>query len=153
MYQGQNNYRRGNYQNQKKDSEKVDIIEQYNNPLSEIYRDVSKIYLNDGKAYNIAKAMCKVPSHQMRKILNEVKDAVKLSKEGKFEEARNRLYFTVPLTAYNAGRNPGLKELYKFVVQHINKQTLKSEKDIEVLDQLFTSIIAYHKYFKELKKR
>ena len=70
----------------------------------------------------------------------------------KFIDARNKLYYIVPLTAYNTGRNKGLQELYNFVYQHINEKAIQSPKDIEILDQIFTSIIAYHKVLNQNKK-
>ena len=49
------------------------------------------------------------------------------------------------MSAYNAGRDPKLKRLYYFVESVINEKSIVSKKDIITLDELFTSIIAYHK--------
>lgn len=122
-------------------------------PLSIVYKDKSKIFLpkdnnnNPGVAYTIANNIINVNSYQLRKILSVLKDAVSLIKKdsSKFEEARNKLYYIVPLTAYNTGRNKNLKELYNFVYSHINAKAITSIDDIVVLDELFTSIVAYHK--------
>ncbi len=129
-----------NDQNNKKNEEPA-----LDRPLSEVYKDKKKIFLENGEAYKIANSMSNIKTHQLRKILNEVKNASMLCSQYKFNEARDKLYYVVPLTAYNAGRNKDLKTLYNFVKNHINDKTLQSSKDIEVLDQLFTSIIAYHK--------
>lgn len=116
-------------------------------PLSIVYQDKKKIFLDDGVAMEIARKLSHLPSHQLRKILNEIKGAVQLvEKDNKnFEIARDKLFYVVPLTAYNTGRNRQLQGLYNFVRGHINEKTLVTVKDIIVLDQLFTSIIAYHK--------
>lgn len=123
-------------------------VEKLNKPLSEKYKDKSDIYLEEGTAYKIAKEMGDIPPHQLRKILNLLKDAVGMVKKNSdsFEVARDKLYYIVPLTAYNAGRDSKLKPLYNFVYSHINEKTIMNIQDIEVLDQLFTSMIAYHKF-------
>lgn len=140
-----NNQYNGNRSSKNKQQKYVTPLDK---PLSVIYSDKKKIFLQNGIAYQTAQKMGKVPSHQLRKILNEVKRANAMCKKSddKFEDARNILYYIVPLTGYNAARNPTLESLYEFVVQHINENTLTNSQDIEILDQLFTSIIAYHKY-------
>lgn len=138
--------------NQRRNQEK-EIIK-LNKPLHVVYQDKQKVYLEGGEAYQIAEKLGEIPPHQLRKILNQVKEAVMMIKKDKtkFEEARNKLYYIVPLTAYNTGRNSKLNPLYEFVVKHINENSIRENSDIEVLDQLFTSIIAYHK-LKSAKKR
>lgn len=51
----------------------------------------------------------------------------------------------LPLSAYNGGREPKLKKIYRFLVEHLNENSITCAKDIEVFDELFTSIVAYHK--------
>lgn len=140
------NLRQQSYNNQKFDDLKINQPKQ---PLSKEYQDQAKIFLEEGIAYKIAKKMEKIPPHQLRKILDPIKEATEMIKKdpSQFNEARNKLYNVVPLTAYNAGRNPKIKELYYFVKDHINEKTVQSKEDIIVLDKLFTSIIAYHKFF------
>ena len=123
-------------------------------PLSEKYTNPAEIFLDTGIAYKIADKMGDIPPHQLRKILNVLKEAITIVKRdsNKFLDARNKLYYIVPLTAYNTGRNKGLQELYNFVYQHINEKAIQSPKDIEILDQIFTSIIAYHKVLNQNKK-
>lgn len=123
---------------------------QIKKPLSEEYKDEAQIFLENGIAYETAKFMGDIPPHQLRKILDTVKESVNMIKKDptKFENARNMLYHVVPLTAYNTGRNPKIKPLYYFVKNHINENSIKSKEDIIVLDKLFTSIIAYHKFLK-----
>lgn len=58
---------------------------------------------------------------------------------------RNRLFMLLPLSAYNGGREPKLKKIYRFLVEHLNENSITCAKDIEVFDELFTSIVAYHK--------
>ena len=56
------------------------------------------------------------------------------------------MFMLVAMSAYNAGRMPNkLKVLYYFLSNTINEQSIKSKKDIEVFDQFFTSVVAYHK--------
>ena len=42
-------------------------------------------------------------------------------------------------------REPKLKKIYRFLVEHLNENSITCAKDIEVFDELFTSIVAYHK--------
>lgn len=128
--------------------------------LSEYYADKKEIYLKGGIAYKIANGMGEVPAHQLRKILSQIKQArllLEKSDKSKWDEvlieARNLIYYIVPLTAYNFSRFPkNLKELNEFVLNNINEKTITSYEDIVVLDQLFTSIIAYHKAMIEERK-
>ncbi len=140
-----NNQRYGNRQSNQRRNDQNNEPPAKTEPLSVIYADKKKIFLENEEADKIAKSLKNVKTHQLRKILNEVKNAQLLCSQDKFEDARNKLYYVVPLTAYNAGRNKDLKELYYFVKTHINENTIRSKEDIKVLDELFTSIIAYHK--------
>lgn len=63
-----------------------------------------------------------------------------------YNEARKRLFSLLPLAAYNAGRSSELKPLYKFLSEHINEKTITCIEDIDMFDDLFTSIVAYHKF-------
>lgn len=142
-----NSHNRNNYTNHNKQEEIVKI----NKPLHIYYADKSKLFLEDGVAYNTAKLLQKMPTHQLRKILNQVKLCVQEieNREDNFENIRNKLLMLLPLSAYNKGRNPKANEyyeLYKFLVKHLNLESLKTNEDIEVFDQLFTSVIAYHKF-------
>lgn len=137
--------RNDNKKNQRKNSFKIE------QPLSQKYKDKAEIFLDGGIAYKTAQLMGEIPPHQLRKILDVVKESVNMVKKDstKFEDARNILYHVVPLTAYNTGRNPKIKPLYYFVQNHINEKSIQSNEDIIILDQLFTSIIAYHKFLKK----
>lgn len=148
------NYSSGNnksnaYKDNNYSIKKIDI------PLSKKYSDIKSIYLEDGIAYNYAKKMTKIAPSQLRKVLDQIKSSSSMIKQNpeKFEDARNNLYFLVPITAYNTGRNEQINFLYEFVYQHINEKSLASSDDIFILDQLFTSIIAYHKYLKEMGEK
>lgn len=117
-------------------------------PLHLYYKDKAALFLENGKAYQAAKEFQRIPTHQLRKVLNLTKQAsaeIQVS-ELNFEHATNILYSLVPLAAYNAGRDKELKKVYSFLLSHINKNTITSIKDIEVFDELITSIIAYHKF-------
>ena len=136
--------------NRKSQKKETKMPEKISIPLSKKYTDPAEIFLDTGIAYKIADKMGDIPPHQLRKILNVLKEAVAIVKRNpsddeKFKEARNKLYYIVPLTAYNAGRDSKIGVLYDFVYEHINENSIQSKEDFEILDQLFTSIIAYHK--------
>lgn len=139
-----NNQRR----NDRYDRNKQEEIVKINEPLHKYYADKSKLFLEGAEAYKQAEKFGRIPSHQLRKILNQSKLCVQEleNKEDNFENVRNKLLSLLPLSAYNAGRDPKLKELYKFLVSHLNLNSLKSSEDIKTFDELFTSIVAYHKY-------
>lgn len=121
-------------------------------PLSEHYKDKSKLYLPDGIAHKKAKEFHSIKSHQLRKILNQSKICRTELETKNFTEVRNSLFSILPLAAYNAGRDKSLECLFNFLQEHLNEKSIKSEKDIILFDELFTSIVAYHK-FEEGKKR
>lgn len=118
-------------------------------PLHQYYQNKAELFLENGKAYKIAGKFKRISSSQLRKILNQSKVCMTMinNVEPNVNEAKNLLYALLPLAAYNSGRDSSLKVLYDFLSAHINKNTLVSEKDIECFDELFTSIVAYHKYF------
>lgn len=120
-------------------------------PLSEHYKDKSKLYLPDGIAHKKAKEFqrIKIKSHQLRKILNQSKICRTELETKNFTEVRNSLFSILPLAAYNAGRDKSLKCLFNFLKEHLNEKSIKSEKDIILFDELFTSIVAYHKFEEE----
>ena len=53
------------------------------------------------------------------------------------------------MSAYNAGRDKKLKVLYNFIKSAINIKSVVDKKDIDTFDELFTSVIAYHKSFQK----
>lgn len=117
-------------------------------PLSVYYQDPKELYLPEGKAYSYAVDFKDIPPHQLRKVLNGAKEAKAYSDAGDFENARKTLFVMVAMSAYNAGRDKkskGLQYLYYFIRSVINEKSIESKKDIDAFDELFTSIIAYHK--------
>lgn len=125
-----------------------------NEPLSQYYRDGAKLYLPEtGLAYQYAEELKKIPNHQLRKILNEIKVCINMSEDEDFNVVRNKLFVIVPMTAYNTSRmkSSGVKgalSLYSLVKNHINETTIQTMEDIRVLDKLYTSLAAYHTTFK-----
>lgn len=115
-------------------------------PLSEHYKDKSKLYLPDGIAHKKAKEFQGIKSHQLRKILNQSKICRTELETKNFTEVRNSLFSILPLAAYNAGRDKSLECLFNFLQEHLNEKSIKSKKDIILFDELFTSIVAYHKF-------
>ena len=136
--------RTNNYSNQNREQE----IHKIEKPLHIYYADKSKLFLPDGKAYKIALSFKGITTHQLRKILNQVKLCIQElgNKDADFNDVKNQLFMLLPLSAYNGGRDPKLKKIYQFLVEHLNENSITCEKDIEVFDELFTSIVAYHKY-------
>ena len=131
-------------QNQKhKDFPKPsNFIKKINAPLTSHYKDKEQIYLIDGIAYKKAEEFNRIPPHQLRKILQICKESSLIDD---FKEARIKLFSAVPMAAYNAGRDKKLKNLYNFVVENINEDTIKTVEDIKFFNEFFTSIIAFHK--------
>ena len=140
-------YNKGSFQNNEKLNplEKVRVI---NIPLHEYYKDKEQLYMPiTGISYIMAMNFNKIAPSQLRKILDESKKARKKLESGaNFEDVQNKLFSLLPLAAYNAGRDNKLNPLFKFMYTHLNKNSIQNEKDVIVFDELFTSIIAYHKY-------
>lgn len=116
-------------------------------PLSEYYEG-KDLYLTDGVAYKKAEKLTAIPPHQLRKILDQSKQAVlKLNNnENNIDEAKKILFMLVPMFAYNAGRDKKLRSVYEFIQEHITIQSIQTSEDIKLFDELFTNIIAYHKF-------
>lgn len=127
---------------QKRQFNKIEV------PLSIYYKDKDKLYLPDGIAHEKAVRFKKIAPHQLRKILNQSKVCRDEAMVNNFEIAKNHLFSLLPLAAYNAGRDWSLKSLYYFLAEHLNTKSIQSQEDIQVFDDLFTSIVAYHKFEK-----
>lgn len=143
-------YSENNYVNQRRRDyhENAPTLQKINKPLNEYYNDKASLFLEGGTAHRYAKDFKGVTSHQLRKILGQSKQCVQEfeKKDYSFQKSANLLFALLPLAAYNAGRDRKLKTLYNFLVVHINKNSITKKEDIEVFDQLLTSIIAYHKF-------
>lgn len=154
-YRNDHGYNRnpGNYNNQRNNAVSFETVTV---PLSVQYKDKAKLYLTGGFAQRTAREFvtAQIATHQLRKVLSQVKQAVTIMESGnsRFNEARNMLFMLLPMSAYNAGRLSKLKPLYLFLKANISEETLKSPEDISVFDSLMTSIVAYHKYEEEQKK-
>lgn len=132
---------------------KQDEIKCIKEPLHIHYQDKAKLYLPEGIAYQKAQSFSEIPSHQLRKILNQTKicktDLENSSSD--FDKVKNQLFSILPLAAYNVGKaskkdKEKLNKLYHFLVENLNKKSITCKEDILVFDELFTSIIAYHKF-------
>lgn len=124
------------------------MFEKIHQPLAIHYQNKADLYLENGIAHNAARNFKYIASHQLRKILNQSKQCISKieNKEHTFQDVANLLYATLPLAAYNAGREKNLKPLYEFLAAHINQNTITCDADIQVFDELFTSVVAYHKF-------
>lgn len=137
MYNDRN--RRKNY------SDNVKTYNDVTQPLSVFYQDPKELYLPEGKAYSYANDFSSIPPHQLRKVLDSAKEAKAYSDADDFANARKTLFVMVAMSAYNAGRDKKIKVLFNFIKAVINTKSVVSKKDIDTFDELFTSIIAYHK--------
>lgn len=114
-------------------------------PLHKHYTNPVELYLPNGIAYKYAEQFKNIPNHQMRKILDGVKEALLIG-DSSFEDAKKKMFVLVAMSAYNAGRlGKNVKLLYAFIKDNINEYSILSLEDIKTFDQLFTSIVAYHK--------
>ena len=139
-----------NHQNKKQNDSFNSLIklEVIKSPLHEYYRNKENLYMPiTGVAYKEAENFKGIASNQLRKILDESKKARKKLESGaNFEDVQNKLFSLLPLAAFNAGRDNKLNPLFEFMYIHLNKNSIQDKQDIDVFDELFTSIIAYHKY-------
>lgn len=136
---GGNNCQNKNY---RKDN-KIQIISR---SLSVEFKNPEDIYLPHKKAYQYAEMFSNIKNHQMRKVLNGVKEA-RLIAEKDFKSAQKKLFMLVAMSAYNAGRfssDKSLRILNEFMEKTISEKTITTKEDIEKFDELFTSIVAYH---------
>ncbi len=143
-----------NYNSSKQNNKENDMVtlcsEVINRPLSQQYANADVYLPNSGILWKIADELKRIPSSQMRKILDEVKGVV-FSIADKSEltsEIKSRLFMIVPMTAYVYGRNKKSREyenLYNFIKNNINSTTIKTIADIKTFDKMYTCIIAYHK--------
>lgn len=149
-YNGYNNRNQKRRNNDHKDDTKTyDDVKQ---PLSVYYQDPKELYLPEGKAYSYANDFKFIPPHQLRKVLDGAKEAKAYSDAGDFENARKTLFVMVAMSAYNAGRDKKVKVLHNFIRAVINTKSIVNKKDIDAFDELFTSVIAYHKSLSNQKK-
>lgn len=118
-------------------------------PLAKHYHNKGQMLLPNGTADVYAGKFRSITNHQLRKILDQIKNFKSQSGKENFEKVRSQLFFLLPMAAYNAGRDRNLKPLYDFLHRHINEKSICEKKDLDVLDELFTSIIAYHAYHKQ----
>lgn len=136
QYNNQRGKGNQNYQKPAQSFKKISV------PLTSHYKDKEEIYLVGGIAYKKAEEFNSIPPHQLRKILQVCKESIATEN---FNEARIKLFSIVPMTAYNAGRFDKLRNLYEFIVENINENTIKTTEDIQLFNDLFTAIIAFHK--------
>lgn len=117
--------------------------------LAKYYCNKGQMLLPNGTADVYAGKFRRITNHQLRKILDQIKNFKSQSGIENFEKIRSQLFFLLPMAAYNAGRDRNLEPLYDFLHRHINEKSICEKKDLDVLDELFTSIIAYHAYHKQ----
>jgi len=144
-----NNKQKGNYrQNYNNNRNKQINFDEITIPLAKEYGNVSEVYLPNGKAYTIAEKLKNVPNHQIRKVLEQAKEAKRIIEysqdDDALESAKKQLFMIVTMSAYNSGRMPAIKNLYDYLRNTISQKTIVSKEDILVFDEVFTSIVAFH---------
>ncbi|MBO6046613.1 MAG: type III-A CRISPR-associated protein Csm2 [Erysipelotrichaceae bacterium] len=141
------NNKKGNFQRIERPT--FPVIE---DKLSIVFSDPVELYLPTGKACRYAKQFSGIPAHQMRKILNGVKEAKIAADNGDLKTARSKMFVLVAMSAYNAGRLKGdLINLKNFITNTVNEKSVVDEDDIDAFDQFFTSVVAYHTQFARKK--
>ena len=98
------------------------------------------MFLPNVKADDFSKKFSEISNRQLRKVLNNVKLALRLNRDS-FEKARKQMFILVAMGAYDAGRNGDLAILYEFLKSMINENSIQTEEDIKTFDRLFTSIV------------
>lgn len=151
---GRNGGRDYTNQNRNYQDSHTETFEVVRIPLHVYYSDKAKELLPEGQAAKFADAFKQIPPHQLRKPLDQAKQAVAEMRQSdkNFVLARNRLIAIVPMAAYNAGRDKKkLMVLYNFIKSTINLESIQSPADIDAFDELMTAIVAYHKLFAKAK--
>ena len=143
------NNRRGYSQKPKPEEFKFPVI---NEKLSVVFNDPVELYLPTGKACQYAKQFDGIPAHQMRKILNGVKEAKMAADNNDLKTAKTKVFVLVAMSAYNTGRLKGdLGKLQNFITNTVNEKSIVDADNIDALDQFFTSVVAYHTQFAKKK--
>ncbi len=127
-------------------------IQRIERPLSLYYAENQDTYLIDGPLYRTAASIKSLSSSQLRKVLNLTKEALAIVKhsEQDFDKAKTRLFMLLPMMAYNTGRASNKeKEIFNhllaFIYRNVSPESIQSPSDIQVFDQVITSVVAYHK--------
>lgn len=148
-YMNNQSKRSPNHNGKREDKKEINPYKPIMVPLSQYFSDPIELYLPEKTAYKLAKRFKNIPNHQMRKVLDGIKEAKAYMDSNDFEHAKKTVFILVAMSAYNAGKEKNKKEdmknLYYFVSSIINEKSIQSKDDINTLDELFTSIIAYHK--------
>lgn len=152
-----NDQRGNNYQNNRS-SKPVgkDILRDVypiGEPLSTYYGKRKDTFLVDGPVYQTAEKIKKISNSQLRKVLSQSKAAMDTVSHGhdSFADAQQQLFLMVPMVAYNCSRASGAtkgayEDLVRFVYRNIGMASIQSEADIQMFDQITTTLVAYHKF-------
>lgn len=138
----------GNGRNQKQNN--TSVIRNMNKPLSQELQNLEDLYLPGGYADQIAQEMSRITNAQMRKVLDGAKLSLAVA-DTDLNAAKKQMFVLVTMSAYNAGRMNALKPLYDFMKKTVSLNTIKTKEDIETFDELFTSVVAYHKVLANTK--
>ncbi|MEY8380840.1 type III-A CRISPR-associated protein Csm2 [Ileibacterium valens] len=157
-----NNYNKTNYNNADRSNRnngwdkpkfQFDSAARITQPLSIYYANKTDVYLPENKLYLLAQSISKLTNSQIRKVLDLTKESLSIIRysEADFEKAKVRLFTLLPMTAYNAGRaskgdRQSFEKLLEFIYENVNPESIQCAADIQVFDQLITTVVAYHKF-------
>lgn len=151
-YSNRSNRPAGNY-NTSQRTDPLKGVQPIKEPLSAYYHRKDDIYLINGPIYKEAEKIKTITNSQLRKVLDLVKESLVMARQDpdNFEAARVRLFALLPMLAYNYGRASNKDkevhgEVLSFIYTNVSSESIQSIKDIETLDQLVTSLVAYHKF-------
>jgi len=117
--------------------------------------ELKKLVPFGGVAERIAKNLSgQVNITQLRKLFNEVKHVCTLGKKGNIKIAYTKLLRLYPKIAYATARDLLPEEFGDVLIKVLKKvEKCNQPEDYERLDDFFTALIAYAKYYESLKNR
>lgn len=112
-------------------------------PLSQCLT-LDDIHLPDGLAYQIASSKELMNTNQLRKFFDMIKQVE--SHTNDINKCQEELIKILPQIAYSVGRKNCSQDFFFLMKSCISRKTITSEKDVHVLIDFITSIVAYNKF-------
>lgn len=124
--------------------------------LGELEAKSESFYKPDGHADRVAREFGeKLKPTQLRKVFHELRTIarpiVRTSDRASAAFDRTKLVRLMPTLAYGVGRDVIPKDFYNLMKLCLER--VKTDQDLKWLDEFITSLLAYHKYHVEEKKR
>lgn len=141
-----------------------------NSEMGKIIEDIKKcdmlknieikklVDVDDGYAYVIAKNLvCKksenLNTNQLRKFFTVIR---KIEQKEKWVDVKSDFYLLKPRIAVSVGRGNVPKPFFDLIIACMNKVDVGSEEEkmdnLDIFIEFFEAIVAYHKYFENLKE-